>query len=80
MKDQDIIANIKGLTSDSRAVQNGYLFAALPGTRFDGRHFMDDAVRNGATHILALPDTVFPDGVTGIIDAQPRRRFAELAS
>jgi len=80
MENQEIIANIKGLTSDSRMVKEGYLFAALPGTRFDGRHFMDDAMRNGATHILALPGTKFPGGVTGITDARPRKRFAQLVA
>lgn len=80
MSDNTIIANITGLTSDSRSVQKGYLFAALPGTRFDGRDYMDDAVRHGATHILALPDTKFPEGVVGITDAQPRKRFAKMAA
>ena len=48
-----MIKDIKGITSDSRAVQKGYLFAALSGTRFDGRNFIEQAVLNGATHVLA---------------------------
>ncbi len=32
--------DITGLSVDSRAVKPGYLFAALPGNRVDGRAFM----------------------------------------
>ena len=35
---------IAGLTSDSRAVKPGFLFAALPGSKADGRAFVADAV------------------------------------
>lgn len=80
MNDHEIISAVKGLTSDSRAVQKGYLFAALPGTRFDGRDYIEDAVRNGATHILSLPDSNFPSGITAVTDDNPRIRFAKLAA
>ena len=43
---------IAGLTSDSRAVEPGWLFAALPGTKADGRAFVADAVRRGAVAVL----------------------------
>ena len=43
---------ITGLTADSREVQPGFLFAALPGTRQDGRSFAADAVARGARAIL----------------------------
>ncbi|MGE5442879.1 MAG: Mur ligase domain-containing protein, partial [Bacteroidota bacterium] len=36
---------ITGLTADSRLVQPGFLFAALHGSRADGRAFIDEAVR-----------------------------------
>jgi UDP-N-acetylmuramoyl-L-alanyl-D-glutamate--2,6-diaminopimelate ligase len=49
--------DIAGLTADSRAVRPGWLFAALPGSRVDGRQFIDDAVKLGAAAILAPPDT-----------------------
>ena len=35
---------IHGLTADSRAVERGFLFAALPGSKVDGRNFIDQAV------------------------------------
>jgi UDP-N-acetylmuramoyl-L-alanyl-D-glutamate--2,6-diaminopimelate ligase len=44
--------DILGLTADSRAVKPGYLFAALPGVKLDGRRFIDDAVSRGAVAVL----------------------------
>jgi UDP-N-acetylmuramoyl-L-alanyl-D-glutamate--2,6-diaminopimelate ligase len=45
-------SEICGLTEDSRAVRPGWLFAALPGTRFHGRQFLDDALARGAAAVL----------------------------
>ena len=36
------------ITSDSRQVEPGVAFAAYPGTRDDGRAYIDDAVLRGA--------------------------------
>ncbi len=76
----DVVNDIKGITSDSRAVDRGYLFAALTGVRFDGREYIEQAVLNGATHVLALTGTKFPQGVVGLESDNPRRDFAKLAS
>jgi UDP-N-acetylmuramoyl-L-alanyl-D-glutamate--2,6-diaminopimelate ligase len=43
---------IQGLTADSRAVEPGTLFAALPGTKADGAKFIPDAIEAGAAAIL----------------------------
>src|SRR5712671_675093 len=44
--------DIRGLTADSRDVRPGFLFAALAGSRVDGRGFVDDAVARGAVAVL----------------------------
>jgi len=44
--------DITGLAVDSREVKNGYLFAALPGTRVHGGEFIQFALRMGAAAIL----------------------------
>ena len=73
---------ITGLTSDSRQVAPGYLFAALPGTQVDGARFIDDAVAAGAAVILG-PKTL-PPGVAGTVpvlrDENPRRALALMAA
>ncbi len=75
--------DITGLSADSREVQAGYLFAALPGTRHDGRSFIADAVQRGARVILTPPDTALPTASPDVIqleDANPRRRLALMAA
>ena len=46
------IREYAGLTSDSRKVAPGFLFAALSGSKLDGGRFVKDAVSRGATAIL----------------------------
>ena len=75
--------SVTGLTADSRAVAPGFLFAALPGSRLDGRRFIADAVARGAAAVLAPLGTAWPDGVPPrpmIQDAEPRRALARLAA
>jgi UDP-N-acetylmuramoyl-L-alanyl-D-glutamate--2,6-diaminopimelate ligase len=43
---------ITGLAVDSRAVKDGFLFAALPGSRVHGGAFIQYALRQGASAIL----------------------------
>ena len=47
--------DVRGLTSDSREVKPGYLFAALPGSKTDGARFLKDAVA-GARAVLGRPE------------------------
>lgn len=77
------VKSLSGLTQDSRQVREGYLFAALPGTKQDGRRYIADAIRYGARVILAPEGTTLPDeaqGVALITDANPRRLFAQMAA
>jgi UDP-N-acetylmuramoyl-L-alanyl-D-glutamate--2,6-diaminopimelate ligase len=74
---------IGGLTADSRAVRPGFLFAALPGTRADGRAFIAEAVASGAAAVLAPEGTSWPDGVAPrplVTSPDPRRILARLAA
>ncbi len=76
-------ADIRGITADSRAVQAGWLFAALPGARADGRRFIADAVARGAAAVLAPEGTAWPEGVPPrplLLDPEPRRALALLAA
>lgn len=85
---EGVNVEIVGLASDSRAVAPGFLFAALPGTRSDGRTFVPQAIARGATAILAPNEFELPPVPTGtagpspllILDPNPRRLFALLAA
>ena len=69
---------ITGIAADSRQVQPGYLFAALPGVNTDGARFAADAVARGAVAVLAL-DTMDVD-VPVIAVPDPRRTLALVAA
>jgi len=73
-------ADIVGLTADSRAVKPGYLFAALSGSRTDGKRFIADAIAKGAAAILTDADEPPETRVPVIVDANPRRRLALMAA
>jgi UDP-N-acetylmuramoyl-L-alanyl-D-glutamate--2,6-diaminopimelate ligase len=74
---------ILGLTADSREVRPGFLFAALPGTKTDGRRFIEDAVAKGAVAVLTDDDSADEarrHRVAVIADPNPRRRLSLLAA
>ncbi len=74
---------ISGLTADSRAVERGFLFAALPGAKADGRNFIDQAITRGAAAILAPTGTALgrcPRGVALVTSDNPRRALALMAA
>ncbi len=75
--------DIRGLTSDSRRVQPGFLFAALPGGSADGRDFIPEAVQRGAVAVLAPAGPPIANGggaVPVLADDNPRRRLALMAA
>jgi UDP-N-acetylmuramoyl-L-alanyl-D-glutamate--2,6-diaminopimelate ligase len=78
--------DIAGLSADSRTVAAGFLFAALPGTRLDGRRFARDAVARGAVAILTDDDQALALAederrrVAVLLDPDPGHRLALLAA
>ncbi len=77
------IHQFTGLTSDSRKVVNGGLFAALKGQNADGRDFTDQALQRGAAAILTdmrpCPPS-WPQKLKIFQDPEPRARLARLAA
>jgi UDP-N-acetylmuramoyl-L-alanyl-D-glutamate--2,6-diaminopimelate ligase len=69
---------ISGITPDSRAVREGFLFAALPGAKTDGADFIPQAENQGAAAVLARPGA--KTRLPLVADAEPRRRLAHLAA
>lgn len=76
----DADRDVTGLSADSRAVQAGYVFAALAGSRTDGGRYIADAVAKGAIAVLAVPGTSVPAGVAHIVSPEPRRDLALMAA
>jgi UDP-N-acetylmuramoyl-L-alanyl-D-glutamate--2,6-diaminopimelate ligase len=69
---------ITSVAADSRKVRAGTLFAALPGSKVDGRSFIPAALQSGAAAVLA-PDDV--DGLpVPVVHASDLRRAYALAA
>jgi UDP-N-acetylmuramoyl-L-alanyl-D-glutamate--2,6-diaminopimelate ligase len=73
---------VTGLTADSRAVKAGWLFAALSGSRTDGRRFVADAVAKGAVAVLVGEGVELnvPSGVAVVRAREPRLTLSLMAA
>ncbi len=69
---------VSGIAYDSRQVKPGYLFAAVPGYRRDGREFISVALKNGAVAIISDRDEKLD--VPVIVTSSPRRALADAAA
>jgi UDP-N-acetylmuramoyl-L-alanyl-D-glutamate--2,6-diaminopimelate ligase len=78
-RDLAVDPEIEGITADSRKVRPGWLFAALPGAKVDGRSFAPRAVELGAAAVLAGREI---EGLSAplVIAGDPRRAYALAAS
>ncbi|MSP79519.1 MAG: UDP-N-acetylmuramoyl-L-alanyl-D-glutamate--2,6-diaminopimelate ligase [Rhodospirillales bacterium] len=74
---------IAGIGADSRAMAPGFLFAALAGTKTDGRAFIADALARGAVAVLGPAESkpLAPETKAVFLSAaNPRRAYALLAA
>lgn len=69
---------VRGLTLDSRKVEPGFVFAALPGVKVHGRDFIPKALANGAAVILT--DTPVEASVPVIVVDEPAALLARMAA
>ncbi len=70
---------VRGVTCDSRQVQDGYLFIAIPGSKVDGRTFVEDALRRGACAVVAQGAVAGID-VPQLVVTDARMALAEAAA
>jgi UDP-N-acetylmuramoyl-L-alanyl-D-glutamate--2,6-diaminopimelate ligase len=72
------VGEVRALAYDSRAVEAGTLFFAVPGVHVDGHDFTPDAVARGAIGVVAEHET---DGLTvpQLIVDRSRRALADAA-
>ena len=71
--------DLTGIASDSRKVERGGLFVAVPGTKADGLSFVPQALANGAAAIMAERAADLPAGVAMIVVPNVRRALALAA-
>lgn len=71
---------VSGVVHDSRRVEPGDLFVALPGERFDGREFAAEAVSRGAVAVLAAGPPIQEVDVPWLVTPEPRKLLGSLAA
>src|SRR5436190_21183987 len=71
---------IRGVVSDSRAVQAGNLYVALRGEHHDGHAFVPQALAKGASAALVSDRAALPDGAAGVLVADTLHALGELAA
>ncbi len=72
-------AVVTGFAIDHRKVAPGTIFGAFEGAKVNGEDFIDAALQAGAIAVVARPEARVA-GAVHIADANPRARFANLAS
>jgi UDP-N-acetylmuramoyl-L-alanyl-D-glutamate--2,6-diaminopimelate ligase len=74
---------LTGVTHDSRRVQPGDLYAALPGSQYHGAGFCRQAAERGAVAVLTDPAgrrEAIRSGLPVLVVAEPRARLGEVAA
>ncbi len=76
--------DVKGISSDSRKIEKGYIFAALKGSNIDGRSFIVDAIANGAAAILLEEGSEqardIPSSVSRVLVPQGRKALGLISA
>ena len=77
----DVEVDIKGVNIDSRRIEAGHLFVAIPGTQTDGHKFIPKAIEQGAVAILCeyFPNKREP-GVTYVAVESTEAWVGEVAT
>ncbi|MCR5287631.1 MAG: UDP-N-acetylmuramoyl-L-alanyl-D-glutamate--2,6-diaminopimelate ligase [Saccharofermentans sp.] len=58
---------VKGVSTDTRTIQQDDIFFALPGENFDANKFLGDAIKYGACAVVTNDESRVPDGAVAII-------------
>ena len=72
--------NINGLSLDSRTIEKGNLFVAIPGTNLDGHDYIKQAIKKGAVAIITNGRDIGKLSIPQIKVANPRRAASKIAA
>lgn len=72
--------NISGISSDSRQIKKGFLFAAISGFNLDGHAFISQALKAGAAALLVEKDIGCRKSVATVKVTNSRRALGLIAS
>lgn len=57
----NLLRDVKGITDNSKEVQEGYIFVAIKGSQTDGHSFVEEALKKGAKWVLVEEDLNISD-------------------
>jgi len=72
--------DVNGLSLDSRTIEKGNLFVAIPGTNLDGHDYIQQAIKNGAVAVITNGRDVGELSIPQIKVANPRRAASIIAA
>jgi UDP-N-acetylmuramoyl-L-alanyl-D-glutamate--2,6-diaminopimelate ligase len=75
----DFLGEVPTVCYSADKCEEGSLFVAIPGLKYDGHDFIMDAIARGAKYIVHEKDFKFPSQVTTIKVASSRRALGILA-
>ncbi len=75
----DTAVDVTGIAYDSRHVEAGNLFCAIPGFRTDGHLYCQEAASRGAGAFLVERAEAIPEGKTGVVVPNARQAMALIA-
>ncbi len=76
----DDSVDVSMLVYDSRKIVPGCMFVCISGTKVDGHDFIDDAVKGGASVIVAEREALLPEGITLVITPNNRKALAYFSA
>lgn len=70
---------VRGICTDSREVEQGILFVALPGERTDGHNFISVAIERGGEGFIVSRREKLPEGVSAVLTDDTEAALMRLA-
>ncbi|MBN2893173.1 MAG: UDP-N-acetylmuramoyl-L-alanyl-D-glutamate--2,6-diaminopimelate ligase [Bacteroidales bacterium] len=71
---------IKGVTADSRKVENGFLFVAINGSLTNGHNFIEKAIKKGAVAIIYTEEIEISENISFIKVDETQKSLAIAAA
>ena len=70
---------VSGVSSDTRTIEEGNLYVALKGERFDGHDYVQQAIAKGACAVIVNSPSKVPEGGIGIVVKDTLTALGDLA-
>ena len=80
LNDEILNHDVKGITSNSKQVQSGYIFIAIKGKKINGENFIEEAKNKGAFLILSENKNITKNNCLTITNSSARLVYSVLLS